>query len=135
MTNQANTDKQTYERSGSYVNLMKSQSNANWNNVPSIDQITGESVMPSDSPLVPLIPAARQEAIAMKDPNFSQGYLQKHIGQSMRVEFLIGADSTMIDRNGVLMEVGESFIVLQPPDSDDLLMCDLYSIKFVTIFH
>lgn len=100
-------------------------------NIPPIDQITGESVMPSDSLLVPLVPAPKPEP--RKNPQFSQGYLKEHIGQTMRVEFLIGSDGALIDRIGTLVEVGEDFIVLQPTGTDDLLMCDLFSIKFATI--
>jgi hypothetical protein len=52
----------------------------------------------------------------------------------MRVEFLIGTSGALVDRIGVLMEVGASYIVIQPFQTDDLLMCDLYSIRFVTIY-
>ncbi len=99
--------------------------------IPPIDQITGESVMPSDSMLVPLVPAPVPQP--RKNPQFSQGYLKEHIGQNVRVEFLIGSDGALIDRIGTLVEVGENYIVLQPTGTDDLLMCDLFSIKFVTI--
>lgn len=102
--------------------------------VPPIDQITGESVMPPESPLVPLVPAQRPEPMTMRNPYQSQGYLQQHIGQNVRVQFLIGSNGPLVDRTGTLVEVGDSYIVLQPTDTDDLLMCDLYSIKFVTIY-
>jgi|GEM_PF-2991427 len=102
--------------------------------VPQIDQITGESVMPSESPLVPLVPSQRPEPMSMRNPYQSQGYLQQHIGQNMRVQFLIGSNGPLVDRTGVLVEVGDSYIVLQPTNTDDLLMADLYSIKFVTIY-
>ena len=99
--------------------------------IPPIDEITGESVMPSDSVLVPLFPAPAPASA--RTPQFSQGYLKEHIGQFVRVEFLVGADSALIDRVGTLMQVGEDYIVIQPVGTDDLLLCDLYSIKFVTI--
>jgi len=102
--------------------------------VPPIDQITGQSVMPSESPLVPFIPSSRPIQITMHNPYQSQEYLQQHIGQNMRVQFMLGSGGTLVDRTGVLVEVGETFIVLQPTDTDDLLMCDLFSIKFVTIY-
>jgi hypothetical protein len=104
--------------------------------VPPIEQITGESVMPSEAPLVPLVPtpSPMQEPMSLRNPYQSQGYLQQHIGQNMRVQFLIGSNGPLVDRTGVLVEVGESYIVLQPTNTDDLLMCDLYSIKFVTIY-
>ncbi len=126
----------TYEREpyGDKHNLTKIPTKISVDNafVPPIDQISGESVMPSESPLVPLIPTPR--SITMHHPYQSQEYLQQHIGHNMRVQFLIGSDGTLVDRTGVLVEVGETFIVLQPTDTDDLLMCDLFSIKFVTIY-
>lgn len=114
-------------------NLTRMPVKADMDFVSPIDQITGESVMPQDTPLVPLIPD-KMQSITRRDPNYSQGFLQKYIGRNMTVQFLIGANGALVDRTGVLMQVGESFIVLRPIDSDDLLMCDLYSIKFVTIY-
>ncbi len=137
MTNNTNMNSRsrTYSEEKSHTNLTRTsgQNMMNAYSVPPIDEITGESVMPSDSMLVPMVPAAAPKQTINKDPNFSQGYLQKHIGQSVRVEFLIGTDGALIDRTGILTEVGENFIVLNPFGTDDSLMCDLFSIKFVTI--
>ncbi len=52
----------------------------------------------------------------------------------MRVEFLIGTSGALVDRVGTLVEVGASYIVLRPLFANDLVMCDLYSIKFATIY-
>jgi hypothetical protein len=65
--------------------------------------------------------------------DYTQGFLRTQIGQNVRVEFLIGTGMTT-DRIGRLLEVGISYILLQPTDTDDLLLCDIYSIKFVTIY-
>lgn len=51
----------------------------------------------------------------------------------MRIEFLIGSGA-MTDRSGTLLQVGASYILIRLIDSDDIMMCDIYSIKFVTIF-
>lgn len=59
------------------------------------------------------------------------GYLNTQIGKLIKVEFLIGNNFT--DRIGVLVKVGVSYILIQPIDINGLLLCDLYSIKFVTI--
>lgn len=61
---------------------------------------------------------------------FIPGYLNTQIGKYMRVEFLIGNGLT--DRNGKLVKVGASYIILQAQNGD-LVVCDLFSIKFVTI--
>lgn len=59
------------------------------------------------------------------------GFLRAHVGDLVRVEFLLGG--AMTDRVGVLSEVGASYIVLEALDGSSRLMCDLYSIKFVTL--
>ena len=70
----------------------------------------------------------------VESPYYTAGFLRNFLGKNMRVEFLIGTSGALVDRVGVLVEVGASYIVLRPYLTDDLLMCDLYSIKFVTIY-
>jgi hypothetical protein len=81
-----------------------------------------------------LPPPGAETPSTVQSPYYTAGFLRNFIGCNMRVEFLIGTSGALVDRIGVLMEVGASYIVLQPFQSDDLLMCDLYSIKFVTIY-
>lgn len=80
---------------------------------------------------MPIVPGGTPSTV--QSPYYTAGFLTKYIGQNMRVEFLIGTSGALVDRAGTLVEVGASYIVLQPFFSDDLLMCDLYSIKFVNI--
>lgn len=61
------------------------------------------------------------------------GLLRSFIGEKMRVQFLVGTNGPLLDITGTLVEVGANYIVLQPIDSDDLIICDLYSIKFVNV--
>ena len=68
----------------------------------------------------------------VENPFFTPGFLRTQIGRRMRVEFLLGTN-LLTDRTGTLVAVGASYIVLKLVDSDDLMMCDIYSIKFVTI--
>lgn len=68
-----------------------------------------------------------------QDTRYLQGYLRTLIGRSVRVEFLIGTQQ-LRDRQGTLLEVGISYIVLREAETDDNVMCDLFSIKFVTVF-
>ena len=65
--------------------------------------------------------------------DYTQGYLKTQIGKKMRITFLIGTN-TIQDRNGTLLEVGISYIVIRDIDTNTTTMCDIYSIKFVTIF-
>jgi len=100
--------------------------------------VTGPSVPGTLAPVpVPVATPgtlAQQTPTTVESPYYTAGFLRNFIGQSMRVEFLIGTSGALVDRTGELVEVGASYIVLKPVLSDDLVMCDLYSIKFVTIY-
>ena len=63
---------------------------------------------------------------------YTPAFLREHIGRLMRVEFLIGTNN-MVDRIGILEDVGASYILLRSLESDSLVYCDIYSIKFITI--
>lgn len=63
---------------------------------------------------------------------YTPAFLRNYIGRLMKVEFLIGTNSLQ-DRIGVLLEVGASYIVLRSVQDNNLLYCDIFSIKFVTI--
>ena len=59
-------------------------------------------------------------------------FLRENIGKLMRVEFLIGTNN-LVDRTGILIDVGASYILLRSLESDTITYCDIYSIKFITI--
>ena len=63
---------------------------------------------------------------------YTPAFLREQIGKLVRVEFLIGTNN-LTDRIGILEDVGVSYILLRSVESNNLLYCDIYSIKFVTI--
>ena len=63
---------------------------------------------------------------------YTPAFLREQIGKLIRVEFLIGTNN-LVDRIGILEDVGPSYILLRSLESDSLVYCDIYSIKFVTI--
>ena len=63
---------------------------------------------------------------------YTPAFLREQIGKLMRIEFLIGTNN-LVDRIGILEDVGVSYILLRAIESGNLLYCDLYSIKFVSI--
>lgn len=65
------------------------------------------------------------------DIGYTQAYLKTQIGKRVRVEFLIGT-GMMTDRTGILTDVGISYIIIKPVGTDDRMLCDIYSIKFIT---
>ncbi len=79
-------------------------------------------------------PLTMQTPTTVESPYYTAGFLRNFIGKTMRVEFLIGTSGALVDRTGELVEVGASYIVLKPSFTDDLVMCDLYAIRFVTIY-
>lgn len=106
--------------------------------MPNFDMSDNErqNPMPQAPPLVPgdnqgfEIPPTSP---IVNNPLYNQGWLTTQIGKYIKIEFLIGT-SMLIDREGILKEVGISFIVIQEAGTNDMLMCDIYSIKFVRVF-
>ena len=80
----------------------------------------------------------RQNVINQNSPEiltnsiYTPAFLREQIGKLIRVEFLIGTNN-LVDRIGILEDVGASYILLRSLESDSLVYCDIYSIKFVTI--
>ncbi len=68
---------------------------------------------------------------SLTNPDFMPAYLRKQIGKWVRVDFLIGGG--IEQRVGILEEVGASYIILNVIEPATLLVCDLFSIKFVTV--
>ena len=68
----------------------------------------------------------------LTNPIYTPAFLREQIGKLMRVEFLIGTNN-MTDRTGILEDVGASYILLRSIESDNLVYCDIYAIKFITI--
>lgn len=84
---------------------------------------------PMPQPVMPINEADLPETLT--NPVFVPGFLAQNLGKLMRVEFLVGNNTT--DRVGRLIEVGASYILLQSLEHGSSIMCDLFSIKFVTI--
>ena len=100
-------------------------------------QLAGQvpAVTPAVGPAMGMLPGMGTETpVTVQSPYYTAGFLRNFIGKNVRIEFLLGTAGATSDRVGTLLEVGASYIVIQPLLTDDLLMCDLYSIRFVTIF-
>ena len=69
----------------------------------------------------------------MTQPSTELGYqyLERAIGRFIFVDFLIGTQC-MIRKQGYLFNVGSNWILLYDDILGDFIMCDLYSIKFIT---
>lgn len=94
-----------------------------------------ESVPPTPPHVGPPLTdlTGEQSTDVQTNVGYTQGFLMTQIGKRVRIEFLIGTNSTT-DRIGELVGVGISYVLLRLAETDDILMADIYSIKFVTIF-
>ena len=88
-------------------------------------QVPMTGAAPVDFDMLPTTPVL--------DVLYTQGYLKTQIGARIKVEFLIGTNM-LIDREGTLTDVGISYIIINEVETDDLLLCDIYSIKFVRFY-
>lgn len=87
------------------------------------------TAVPQDTPAVP---ETQQGPPPASETGYIPNYLKRNIGKNIRAEFIIGADQ-YTDRTGILTEVGNNYFVIHDVNSRTDIMCDLYSVKFVTI--
>lgn len=67
----------------------------------------------------------------MTNTDFLPAYLKQFVGRWVRCEFFIG--DTVEQRVGVLHDVGASYIIIDVIEPQTLVVCDIFSLRFVTI--
>ena len=67
------------------------------------------------------------------DPSSIQEIISLSVGSYAVVEFLIGTQN-IVRKEGVITAVGVSWLLLYDEDSGTSVVCDMYSVKFVTYF-
>ncbi len=67
-------------------------------------------------------------------PEYLQGYIRRFEGRSVRAQFLVG-ENLLQDRTGILIEVGASYLVLRTPETGVLVVCDIYSLRFLDVLN
>ena len=80
----------------------------------------------------PSVPETQQGPPSATENGYIPNFLKRNIGKNIRAEFIVGTDQ-YTDRTGVLTEVGINYFVIRDVNSKTNIMCDLYSVKFVTI--
>ena len=96
------------------------------------NQNANENRQIEDTILMPNMMQNQQIPESLLNTIYTPAFLRKHLGKLVKVEFLIGTER-LEDRTGILLEVGASYIVLRSVQDNNILYCDIYSIKFVTI--
>lgn len=86
---------------------------------------------PSMDELQPITSTTEPQALSLTSTEYMNGYLRTQIGKMVRVEFLIGT-GTLIDRTGTLLSVGANFITIRQVQTNDIVVCDFFSIKFIS---
>ncbi len=91
-------------------------------------------VMPSGSGQQPIMDLTQPMPVTPESLQYLNGFLRTQIGRKVHVEFLVGAN-TLTDRSGILVAVGANYILLNELETDDLLACDYYNIKFIRFYY
>lgn len=108
--------------------------------------VPGTTQPPSVSPYLPSAPAQQQPGlfspithltqpmpVTTESMQYINGYLRAYIGRKVTVQFLIGTNS-FVDKTGTLLGVGANYILINELETDDITICDFYTIKFVRIY-
>lgn len=93
------------------------------------DPMMPPNLSPQESPEAVGNPQSTQEAYM----GSFQAALQNNLGYFVVIEFLIGTNG-LTEKEGVLYAVGNNFVTLYEQETDRYIVCDLFSIKFVTFF-
>jgi len=86
------------------------------------------------SELAPITSSTQPPALTLENIQFLNAALKSQIGKKMTVQFLIGTN-TFVDKTGTLLAVGANYIVLMVTETNDILFCDFFSIKFINVYH
>lgn len=82
----------------------------------------------------PITATTQPPAETLQSLEYMNGYLKSQIGRRVKVDFLIGT-GTFLDKTGVLVGVGANYILINETETDDVVLCDFYAIKFVTFYY
>ncbi|HBC27993.1 MAG TPA: hypothetical protein DC013_11340 [Ruminococcaceae bacterium] len=84
--------------------------------------------------LSPITDLTQPMPMTAESLQYLNGFMRTQIGRRVLVQFLLGTN-TLTDRSGTLLGVGSNYILINETDSDDLLACDFYNIKFVRFYY
>lgn len=96
--------------------------------------IPGPGPTEGGSITVPITPTTQPQPMSTESIQYLNGFLRTQIGRAVRVEFLIGTN-TMVDRTGILLGVGANYILINEAETDDIVACDFYNIKFIKFYY
>lgn len=103
---------------------------------PEAQGTQGMQAMPGMQPAtgLPVTPATLPATVTGESLQYLNGFLRTQIGRPVKVDFLIGTN-TLVDRTGILLGVGANYILINEEETDDIVACDFYNIKFVKFYY
>ena len=84
--------------------------------------------------LAPITSMTQPQSIPAESLQYMNGFLRTQVGRPVQVDFLVGTNS-IVTRSGILLAVGANFILINETETDDILACDFYNIKFIRFYY
>ena len=84
--------------------------------------------------LAPITSMTQPQSIPAESLQYMNGFLRTQVGRPVQVDFLVGTNS-IVTRSGILLAVGANFILINETETDDILACDFYNIKFDRFYY
>jgi hypothetical protein len=104
-----------------------------WNNSSQNNMILSAQGNTSAPQAISIYSAEENMPETMTNTAYIPAYLRHQIGRWMRIEFLVG--NILEEKVGQLLDVGASYLILKMLEPATTMLCDLYSIKFITIIY
>ncbi|MGI6084327.1 MAG: hypothetical protein ACOYIF_02635 [Acetivibrionales bacterium] len=82
----------------------------------------------------PIFPWNQPMPVTTESLQYMNGFMRTQIGRRVTIEFLIGTN-TLTDRTGTLLAVGANYILINEVETDDILLCDFFSMKFIKFYY
>jgi hypothetical protein len=95
---------------------------------------TGMNPMMPMQDTTAIMPWNQPMPVTVESLQYMNGFMRTQIGRRVTIEFLIGTN-TLTDRTGTLLAVGANYILINEVETDDILLCDFYSMKFIKFYY
>lgn len=84
-------------------------------------------------PSNPLLPEHYKEILSYESLQYMNGFLRTQIGKECLVTMDFGGGGASLSRFGYLVGVGLNYLLLQDSCSNEILVCDFYSVRLVEL--
>ncbi len=115
-------------------NMNMPHTNGNMNGMSSGNINNGMTAWPQNNSMMTTAPNGNTISLrpeTMTNTDFLPAYLRQFIGRWVRCEFFIG--EAVEERVGVLYDIGASYIIIDVIEPQTLMVCDIFSLRFVTV--